>query len=160
MTNTFRLPEQVPALLDALIPYVAQVSEVQLLDFSTRAHYGPWAKFRFPDVDGLKGYKPGQRFHLILIAIMEDEMPATANAADRKPYKLSQIAGMLCNEREFWAWITDVYGEPCDNKDQAAVWIRQVCNVESRSLLDSDETAGATFRRLMKEYDDYKQAGE
>mgnify|MGYP001610309744 CR=1 FL=1 len=150
-------PERVPALLQELGRYL-EVQEVQVIDFSLRARYGPWLKVRVEDDGLLEGLKPGQRFHMILIAIGDDDMPATANPQDRKPYKLSQLAGMMCSQADFWQWITEAYDTPCSNKDEAADWLRSVCNVESRSLFDTDDVAGETFRKLMAEYDQWKQA--
>jgi len=149
--------EQVPELIEALKPYVSQVAEVQLLDYSARAQYGPWAKFRYLNADSLKGYEQGQRFHLILIAITEAEMPAALEGKERKPYRLSQLAGMLCNEEDFRRWVTETYGEPCHDKDEAAQWLREATGVESRAYLDSNEAAAEIFRDIVREYDLYKQ---
>ena len=152
-------PEEVPGHLEDLKPYVSLVCEAQVLDFNARAGYGPWIKFRFQNPETLAGFATGQRFHLLLIAIGDDDMPATANPQDRKPYKLSQISGMLCSQDDFRQWVTQTYGEVCHNKDEAADWVRKACNVESRSLLDVDETAATTFRAIMAAFDAWKQKG-
>ena len=153
-------PGRAHELIDALRPYVSQVAEVQLLDFSTRAQYGPWIKVRFPSPADLAGYKTGQRFHMILVEITEDDMPAAGEGKERKPYKLSQLAGMLCADPQFWAFIKDSYGEACPDKDTAAQWVREACGVESRSFLDSVEASGTTFRGIMESFDSWKQAHE
>ena len=150
-------PEKAARLLQELGQYL-NVTEAQLIDYSVRARYGPWIKLRVENDALLDGLKPGQRFHMILIAIGEDDMPATANPADRKAYKCSQLAGMLCNQADFWQWITEAYDHATTNKDEAAAWLRSVCNVESRSLFDTDDIAGETFRKLMAEYDTWKQS--
>lgn len=149
-------PERVPALLQELGKYLL-VTEAQVIDFSVRARYGKWAKFRIDNDALFDGLKPGERFYLITVKVMEDEMPATPNPEDRKPFKLSQLAGMFCNDKEFWQWITEAYDSQITSKDEAALWLRSVCNVESRSLFDSDTVAGETFRRLMNEYDEWKK---
>ena len=150
-------PERVPGLISDLSPYLSLVCEAQVLDFSRRAHYGPWVKFRVPEPGLLQGMEAGQRFHVLLIRVMEDEMPATANPEDRRPYKVSQLAGMMCADSQFRAFITATYGEVCHNKDQAAEWVRGACNVASRSLLDTDETAAETFRGILKAFDEWKK---
>ena len=149
-------PERAAQLLQELGDYLT-VCESQVIDFSVRARYGKWVKFRIDNDALFDGLKPGERFYLITVKVMEDDMPATANPEDRKAYKMSQLAGMLCNQADFWHWITDVYGEPCADKDQAAAWLRSVCNVESRSLFDTDDVAGETFRKLMAEYDAWRK---
>jgi len=67
---------------------------------------------------------------------------------------------MLCADEQFRHWVTQTYGEPCHDKDQAAQWLREACGVESRSFLDSVDTAGETFRGIMKAYDEWKQQQE
>lgn len=153
-------PERVPGLIADLAPYVAVACECQVIDFSKRAGYGPYLKTRMPDAELLNGFESGQRYHMLLIRIMEDDMPATANPEDRKPYKTSQLAGMMCADEQFRHFITATYGEVCHNKDQAAEWVRQACGVESRSLLDVDETAAQTFRVILQAFDEWKKAGD
>lgn len=150
-------PELVSARLDELKPYMAIACEVQTIDFSWRAHYGPWIKMRIEDGELLHDLKPGQRFVMMLVKLGDDEMPAAANPQDRKPMKLSQQAGYLCTLEEFRQWVTETYGDPCNDKDEAAVWLREACGIESRSFLDSNETAGDTFRAIIKSYDEWKQ---
>lgn len=148
-------PERASVLLQELGQYL-NVTEAQVIDFSVRARYGAWIKLRVESDTVLDGLKPGERFYMMLIKVGDDDMPATANPEDRKPFKLSQLAGMLCNMPDFWQWITEAYETPCSNKDEAAAWLRGACNVESRSEFDSDPVAGDTFRRFMKEFDDWK----
>ncbi len=147
-------PEQVSQTVNDLAPYL-RVCEAQVIDFSARAPYGPWLKTRV-DVAVLGDLKPGDRLHLMLIKIGDDEMPATTTG-ERKPYKLSQIAGMLCADEQFRHWITEVYGEPCLDSEGAAIFIRNACNVASRALLDSNPVAGETFRNMTREFDEYKR---
>lgn len=149
--------ERVHEHLHAISPYMALVAEVQVIDFSRQARYGPYLKTRIEDPGLLAGFEQGQRYHMILIRIGDDDMPATANPDDRKPFKLSQQAGYLCTQPEFWAFITQTYGEPCHNKDDAADWVRKACGVESRSYLDANERAAETFRGIVKAYDEWKQ---
>lgn len=153
-------PERVPGLIADLAPYLALVCESQVIDFSTRAQYGVWIKFRLQNPESLIGFANGQRFHLMLIAIGDDDMPAALEGKERLPYKLSQLAGMLCSQEEFRHWVTQTYGEPCHNKDEAAAWVRAACGVESRSHLDTDSVAGDTWRGIMRSYDEHKQQQE
>lgn len=152
-------PEQVAGALTDLAPFMSLVSEAQVLDFSRNAGYGPWVKLRFPEPGLLKGLETGQRYHVLFIHITEDEMPAAAEGKERLPYKLSQIAGMMCADENFRHFITASYGEPCHNKEDAAQWLREACGVESRSYLDVNDTAAETFRGILKAYDAWKQQG-
>ena len=153
-------PEQVPGHIADLAPYMALACECQVIDFSTRAQYGPWLKTRIDDGALLKGMEQGQRFVMMLVKLGDDDMPAAGEGKERKPYKLSQLAGMLCADPQFWAFIKDSYGEACPDKDTAAQWVREACGVESRSFLDSVEASGTTFRGIMESFDSWKQAHE
>lgn len=147
-------PEKVPSHLADLAPYFTVACEAQVIDISRRTHYGPWAKLRLPEHEMLHGFEPGQRYQILMIRLGDDEMAASN---EDRPYKLSQRAGMFCNQPEFWQWIWEAYDVQCKDKDEAAAWLRSVCNVDSRSLFDTDTVAGETFRKLMAEFDSWKK---
>ena len=147
-------PERVPGMLSDLAPFFTVAGECQVIDYSRRTYYGPWVKLRVEHAEQLEGFQTGQRYQLLMVKIMEDDMP-TSN--ERVPYKLSQKAGMFCSQEDFRHFITATYGEPCHNKDQAAEWVRAACNIPSRSLLDTDEAAAGTFNRILAEFDGWKQ---
>ena len=150
-------PENAARLLQELGGYLT-VTEAQVIDWSVRARYGQWIKLRIDDGALFDGLESGQRFYMFLVKVGSDDMPAAADPESRKAYKLSQISGMLCVQPEFWQWISEAYDHATANKDEAAAWLRSVCNVESRSLFDTDQVAGETFRRLMAEFDEWKKA--
>ena len=68
-------------------------------------------------------------------------------AGEMKGGKNAQIAGILCNEGAFRQWSDTA------NADEAADFIRQRCNVESRAMLDHDDTAARTFKDMKLEYE-------
>ena len=149
-------PEEVAGHLEDLKPYMT-VCEVQVIDFSRLAAYGPWLKTRIDDGELLRDLKTGQRFVMMLIKLGDDEMPAALEGKTRLPYKLSQISGMLCSQDDFRQWVTQTYGATCHNKDEAAQWVREACGVESRSQLDTDEISAGVFRGIMAAFDAWKQ---
>jgi hypothetical protein len=61
--------------------------------------------------------------------------------ADLSP---AQQAALTCKEPRFWAWIREERGEDgCDSEGDAADYVREFCNVQSRSELNL-HTGGAT----------------
>lgn len=150
-------PERVADYLSELGPYFAVACEAQVIDFSRRTHYGPWIKVRVEHIEQLAGVEQGQRYQLLMVRLGDDEMPASN---EHKPYRLSQKAAMLCSQPEFWAWITEEYGDPCVDKDAAANWVRQACGVESRSMLDTNQVAAEIFWNIMRQYDEWRKAAE
>jgi hypothetical protein len=125
-------------------------------------------KFRLPDESHLEIYrgknragrtqKFGQRYQMILIEINDDETPM--QAPEPKPRKLSQIAGGLCHDEKFRAWLEHEHGEPFPTAEHAAVFIRETCGVESRSFLDTNEAAAGVFRTLLSDYDEYQRGNQ
>ena len=67
--------------------------------------------------------------------------------APRRTAKLSQIAGILCNEGAFRKFIR------VETVDQAAEYIRAHCHVSSRSNIDGNLDATVAFNALRGEYD-------
>lgn len=80
----------------------------------------------------------------VAIAIMSDQADGSFKGG-----KLAQSAGILSNERGFQQW------SDTDNPDDAAVFIRQRCGVESRAHLDHDDTAARAFRDMKLEYENW-----
>jgi hypothetical protein len=139
-----------------LTPYTC---EVQVLDVHLKAAYGPTLKLRFADPEQVKQFRKGMRLAIVAVEIGDDEevVPETrCRPIQRKPYRLSQLAGMLSNEPMFWRWIQDAYGDLMENPEDAADWIRRACGIASRSALDSNNTAAETFRRILQEYDNWR----
>lgn len=67
--------------------------------------------------------------------------------APRRTAKLSQIAGILCNEGAFRKFIQ------VETVDQAADYIRAHCNVSSRANIDGNPDATSAFNELRGNYD-------
>jgi hypothetical protein len=65
----------------------------------------------------------------------------------RRTAKLSQIAGILCNEGAFRKFIR------VETVDQAAEYIRNHCRVSSRANIDGNPDATAAFNTLKGEYE-------
>lgn len=161
-------PEDVAETLQELGPYFLQITDAQLKDYGESANAGVWVSFRLPEPESLEPYRgqdrsgrnarTGKRYKLMVIAINDDEVPMEAEEQQPKPRKLSQIAGGLCHDPLFRAWVADTYGEPCADSDQAADFIRSMCGIDSRAKLDTDEAAATTFRATLADWDVAKRA--
>lgn len=157
------IPEKVPQILEELKPYFATIVEAQLKDYGESANAGCWVSFRLPSPEDLEIYRgqdrsgrnarTGKRYTLMLIELTDQDEPMQATEQEPKPRKLSSIAGAMCNDPNFRAWLASEYGDPCPDADTAAVFIRGACGIESRSMLDVNEHAATVFRTLLKDYD-------
>ncbi|RUV84315.1 hypothetical protein EOA60_09555 [Mesorhizobium sp. M1A.F.Ca.IN.020.06.1.1] len=65
---------------------------------------------------------------------------------------LAQRAGIMCGERGFWTFITKRFGVAIASADEAAVWLKARCGVESRVEFDHIEAKAANFREIDKLY--------
>ena len=154
-------PEQVAEVLEDLKPYFTTVVEAQLKDYGESANAGCWVSFRVPmpeDLEPFRGQdrsgrnaRTGKRYTLMLIELNDQE--EHVQSTEPKPRKLSQIAGGLCHDEKFRKWAEAQYGEPCPDEPAAAQLIREVCGIESRSLLDTNDDAATLFRELLADYD-------
>ena len=129
-----------------------------------------------------KGNKAGQRFACVLVEIGDDErlvQPGVRKNADLPPQttdepnndgactarakggELAKWAGILSNDSVFWEWANEVDDcLPLYNEADAAAYIRDACNIESRAELDHNPEAAKIFREMMREFDDWKNGGE
>ena len=159
-------PEQVAEVLEDLKPYFATIVEAQLKDYGESANAGCWVSFRLPSPEDLELYRgqdrsgrnarTGKRYTLMLIEL-NDQEEHVQQPSEPKPRKLSQIAGGLCHDTNFMAWIHKKYEVPCASNDEAADFIRTMCGIESRAMLDTNEDAAKVFRDLLADYDASKR---
>lgn len=159
-------PEQVASVLDGLKPYFTTIVEVQLKDYGESANAGCWVSFRVPSPEDLEPFRgqdrsgrnarTGKRYTLMLIELTDQEEHVQA-PNDPKPRKLSQIAGGLCHDQQFQAWMQKRYDVQVTTEAEAADLIRMICGVGSRSELDGNPEAAEVFRGMLKEYDDRNQ---
>lgn len=64
----------------------------------------------------------------------------------------AQQAALKCQDADFQAWLNSL-GNCCPNGDVAAVIVRKMCGVESRSALSTDAEAGKRWDALLLEYE-------
>lgn len=87
--------------------------------------------------------------------------PEAAPKAEDGPKggELAKLAGILCADMGFQAWIEHAYGEELpanaalpldDDAERAAVIVRHVCRVKSRAELDHSEAAATIFHERIR----------
>lgn len=75
------------------------------------------------------------------------------NPVSEKPKggPLAKLAGMWCNDPEFWSWIdVESGGFGCDSATCATGFIYLHCHIDSRTELDHDPVAAEKFHRLIR----------
>lgn len=106
---------------------------------------------RGAEVTGLLGLpQPNAEIPVAIFRMNPERLqpqPVAELEPPRRAAKLSQIAGIICNEGAFQRFIQVA------NADEAAEYVRVHCNVSSRANLDGNEDAAAAFKALKGEYD-------
>lgn len=166
-------PADVPAAIEELRPFFLQITEAQLKDYGESANAGCWVSFRLPDPESLECYRgrdrsgrnarSGQRYTLMVIEIDEHTDEPVNNERTRmenpdKPMTLPQMAGYFCTLEDFRLWLRETYGAEVNSVETAAIFVRDMCNVESRKELLTNEAAAITFRKMAADYDAWKKA--
>ncbi|HTD29168.1 MAG TPA: hypothetical protein VK660_07225 [Xanthomonadaceae bacterium] len=84
----------------------------------------------------------GARFACVLVEINDDEEPVDYVAQERDKWRAlgpAKQAGIRCHDPVFWAWIEDEgfkgVHHRCANEDEAAGFVRSMCQVISRADL-------------------------
>lgn len=80
---------------------------------------------------------------------------AEAKPAEPPPRKggpLAQRAAISCGEKGFWTFIGKKFGVTIGSADEAAVWLKAQCGINSRVDLDYEEAKADNFRDIDKSY--------
>jgi hypothetical protein len=116
--------------------------------------------------DGLATSGLGTRYMLALVEINDDETPKEPqNVVQLQPpkeqqsqswhnLKPAQQAGILCNERSFLRFLSERKGTPIAVRtpEQAAIFVRGHCIVQSRSDIRDNHPSGRLWRDLVSDY--------
>ena len=90
----------------------------------------------------------GQRYYCALVGIQDDETPIPNKPFKKKTTgkKFVDRAGILARDKSFWKF--------CDVKkeEDASEFIRQFCNIQSRSELRTNEFAQILFEDINNRY--------
>lgn len=93
------------------------------------------------------GKRAGQRFLLTLVQLDDDERPV-----EKTP---SQLAFLLCQDEQFWFWANERSFDTIDNEQAARAFILTACKIDSRSKLDTNMHARATWEATI--YQPYRK---
>ncbi|CAJ0778928.1 hypothetical protein LMG7141_00818 [Ralstonia condita] len=130
--------------------------EVQFAGYSDSSRSGPRVTMRLHDRDDLQLFvgKEGKRFALVLVEIGDDEQPVQPAPEAPKGGALAKLAGMWCQEPEFWAflnaWRGDTTYPVVVEPGGAALAVRAICGVDSRAALDHDKIGETRFQTLIR----------
>ena len=97
----------------------------------------------------------GARYMVVMVRLADNEEPL--NREEYVGGQLVKKAGMICRDPEFWKFMEDE-GLAFEMKESAmAEAVCGYCDINSRSELKSDMGAQALFKKLMGEFEAWKQ---
>ncbi|MCM8735937.1 hypothetical protein M5E06_17535 [Azospirillum sp. A1-3] len=110
--------------------------------------------------------KDGEEFMVLFIPVAREEAKADATPAtepepqaaapaepkERRPTTNANRAGMMIGEPLFWKWIEAHYPYGCADKAAADQFIKEECGIRSKTELDVDLDAAATFDAIRRRY--------
>lgn len=141
--------------------------EMQLMNWGESSSNGAWVKFWIApeDLEAFRHLKcrsgkiAGHRMMAALAEIGDDEQPVAqprnadpGSEAQSKGGALAKLAGMFCQQPEFWEFLVARSTGPtsCESVNDAAATIRHICGIESRAELDSNAEAAAIFHEQIR----------
>jgi hypothetical protein len=97
----------------------------------------------------------GARYQVVMVRLNEEEQPLDRQEFDGA--KAVRLAGVLCRDPEFWAYLEDeaLVFEP--NESEATEWLRGYLSVDSRSELKTNNQARELLNRVNKDFMSWKQ---
>jgi hypothetical protein len=104
----------------------------------------------------------GARFMVALVQVGDDELPvkqppkgiktftAKRDHMDWRDVQPAAQAGIRCAEPTFRAFLSENYGCSANTEESAAIMVRDICGVESRSELSTNQYARVIWHQLDK----------
>lgn len=76
--------------------------------------------------------------------------PEKDNSEKPKGGPLAKLAGIWCNDPEFWKWLETDPDNACHSAQGAAHCLYAICGIESRVELDNDPAAAERFHSMIR----------
>ncbi len=115
--------------------------------------------------------EPGRRFQVAAVELDDNEQPTGRsewserqnNASVAKPAPGQPVQArapnpylarshILAKNSDFWRYLSEYKKAYCPDENEAANWIREICNVESRKNIISGSEAATMFDLLESSY--------
>lgn len=122
--------------------------------------------FQFPDGQAARAFDAigaGKRYMLVAAPIADDETP-DKDAMAKVPKSPAQMAGILCNDVRFWAFLGTSYGHTCfllckdaviETNSECVDVLREILRIDSRSEIKEGTDVCSRFEALRTDFDIY-----
>lgn len=99
----------------------------------------------------------GSRYQVVMVRLSSDEQPLDRDR-EFEGDKSVRLAGLLCRDKDFLEFLYSQNQIFNTTEEEAADWIRQYCNVKSRSELKTNAEARKLLEKAHREYQTWKNA--
>lgn len=135
----------------------------------TDSNTGQTVSFWLANVEGgehpMASYREGEAFAIALVELSEDDEPIDQSKRERaedaagqldrtkkRGQLTSQGCALVCNNPEFWDYLSEVSGEPVKSALDAATTVRDIIGISSRRELDESEERAEEWHKIRRAF--------
>jgi len=97
----------------------------------------------------------GARYQVVMVRINGEEKPM--NREHDLPRDLVQLAGILCNDKEFHQWLKTLCFIHDETTEEATSWLRSELHIQSRTELKTNPEAAQILLNINEEFKAWKR---
>ena len=99
----------------------------------------------------------GSRYMVVMVRIGDNEQPINRELEFPGDHAV-KMAGMLCRDSDFWAWLDRKGWATVGSEKECATWLSDFLNIQSRKELKENEQIRNAFNKLRQEYETWKRS--
>ena len=93
----------------------------------------------------------GSRYMVVMVRIGDNEQPMNRELEFPGDHAV-KMAGMMCRDPDFWAWLESKFDVVVDSEKDCATWLSDFLNIQSRKELKENEEVRNVFNKLRQEF--------
>ena len=93
----------------------------------------------------------GSRYMVVMVRIGDNEQPLNRELEFPGDHAV-KMAGMICRDPDFWAWLESKFDVIVDSEKDCATWLSDFLNIQSRKELKENEEVRNVFNKLRQEF--------
>ena len=97
----------------------------------------------------------GSRYMVVMVRLNDEDKPMERV---KSHHPIVSMAGMLCRDSVFWAYVALVCAEDINSEAECAEWFKYYFEVESRSELKTNELAREAFIKFKEGFEEWKKS--
>lgn len=97
----------------------------------------------------------GSRYQVVMVRLGDTDQPLSREGEFPGDHAV-KLAGIVCRDSDFWAYILTAHQDEVTGEKQAAQWLCAYLGIESRKELKTDADARNLFNQLKRSFDLWK----